>query len=137
MPHAFRGPKRLHGRRKTPGPGCLSSSEGNADGKNPIIDLMRTQFKKKTEGKPNPGSLERSGERVETMPKPSRARSDSQQVRRWRKGIGLTAGGVRLPSVPWPAGKTDGIRKLGLAASLKPEFLEKAAEFFGGTTEND
>jgi hypothetical protein len=33
--------------------------------------------------------------------------------------------------------KTEGIRKLGLAASLKPEFLEKTAEFFGGTTEND
>jgi hypothetical protein len=33
--------------------------------------------------------------------------------------------------------KTEGIRKLGLATSLKPEFLEKAAEFFGGTTEND
>jgi hypothetical protein len=27
--------------------------------------------------------------------------------------------------------KTEGIRKLGLAASLKPDFLEKAAEFFG------
>ncbi len=27
--------------------------------------------------------------------------------------------------------KTEGIRKLGLAASLKPDFLEKTAEFFG------
>jgi hypothetical protein len=33
--------------------------------------------------------------------------------------------------------KTEGIRKLGLAASLKPESLEKAAEFLGGTTEYD
>jgi hypothetical protein len=30
--------------------------------------------------------------------------------------------------------KTEGIRKLGLAASLKPDFLEKAAEFFGKET---
>ena len=31
-------------------------------------------------------------------------------------------------------GKVDGIRKLGLASSLKPDFLQKTAEFF--TAEN-
>jgi hypothetical protein len=33
--------------------------------------------------------------------------------------------------------KTEGIRKLGLAASLKPDFLEKTAEFFGKETGED
>jgi hypothetical protein len=33
--------------------------------------------------------------------------------------------------------KTEGIRKLGLASSLKPDFLEKTAEFFGKETGED
>ncbi len=33
--------------------------------------------------------------------------------------------------------KVEGISKLGLASALKADFLEKAAEFFGVTTEED
>jgi hypothetical protein len=33
--------------------------------------------------------------------------------------------------------KVEGIRKLGIAASLKPEFLEQAAEYFGDQVEED
>ena len=33
--------------------------------------------------------------------------------------------------------KVDGILKLGLAASLKPDFLERTAEFFGAEEEED